>query len=153
MVTLWLKEKRRILTKVKVYNHTFCYAMGSPLWREGDRWKIRREKFLCSILCQLLHNKIFRNIDNLNDTRILLFFLLIIAWNGILCCRHMAEWLKWRHLSSFWQEKLFCGFMSTLRKSITSAENIALTSKRTEVYVKILCFGWIKHSHVLNFAI
>lgn len=31
MVSLQLEEKLRILTKVKVFNDTFCYAMGSLL--------------------------------------------------------------------------------------------------------------------------
>lgn len=81
-VTLQLEEKLRILTKVKLFHHTFCYAMGSLLWREGDRWKIRTEKFLCSILCQLLPNKICRNIYILNFAFLLTDYSL--AWDFML---------------------------------------------------------------------
>lgn len=86
MVTLPLKEKLRITTEVKVFSLTFCYAIGNLLCREGDRWKIRSEKFLCSILCQLLPNKICRNIDSLN------FAFLVTDYS-----------LAWDYAADIWQ--------------------------------------------------
>lgn len=110
--TLRLKEKLRFLTKVK-FSITLFAMPWEACFEEREIGGKLGVKHSCAVFCA---NCYLIRYAGTSISLILLFFLLIIAWHGILCCRHMAEWLRWRHLFNILTGEIILGLYNYVKE-------------------------------------